>query len=161
MDIAEILTLIVLGITLLISIIPFVPGPVLMWLICIIYGVVSSFREFTLLSAAGVTLLMLVAASSEFWLPLLGMKTRGLSCSSVIGTLGGGLLGTIFIPIPILGTLIGAIGGAIGLEILRVGDLKVALRAGGFALESFIYGMILEVIINLSIIGVFIFSVTR
>lgn len=161
MDIAEILTLIALIISLLIAILPIVPGPPLMWLICLAFGVLSGFREFTILSMVVVSVLMLISVTNDLWLPLLGMKTRGLSCSSAIGTIGGGILGTFLIPIPVLGTLIGAIGGAIILEVLRVGDLKVALRAGGFALESFIYGSILEMIINLAIIGVFIFSVTR
>lgn len=102
MDIAEILTLIALITSLLIAIHPLCRVSPLMWLICLAFGVLSGFREFTILSMVVVSVLMLISVTNDFWLPLLGMKTRGLSCSSAIGTIGGGILGTFLIPIPVL-----------------------------------------------------------
>jgi uncharacterized protein YqgC (DUF456 family) len=57
----------------------------------------------------------------------------------------GGLVGTFAIPIPILGTLIGAMGGAILLELLNLGDFQRALKAGSIAFKSFVLGMATEI----------------
>ncbi len=152
-------TIAVMVLTLFLSFIPFVPGPALMWAIATIYAVLTGFQQVTLPGVILITLLMLVSATSDFWLPLLGMKTRGVSCSSVLGTIGGGILGTIFIPIPLMGTLLGAVSGAIVMEVMRVGDVRRALRAGTFAAETFVGSLITEFVVNLSIIAVFVISV--
>jgi len=83
------------------------------------------------------------------------MKGRGASCSSVLGTIIGGLLGTLLIPLPILGTLIGGVVGAVGLEWLNNRDTSASIRAGTFAAESFALSIILEVILNLIILVIF------
>lgn len=163
MDFAQstltIITLVAMIITLFLSLIPFVPGPLLVWGIAIVYGVLTGFNEFTLISAILATGLMALAMTKDFWLPVLGLRSGDVSCSSVFGTIVGGLIGTFFIPIPIVGTLLGAIGGAIVLEVLRVGDLKLALRAGGFAFRTFMISMVMEFLFSLAIIGVFLASV--
>lgn len=130
------------------SFIPFMPATVLMWLVTVTYAWATGFRNVSWLAVIIVTIIALLAVTSDLWLPLIGMKGRGGSCSSAFGTFIGGLLGTFLIPIPIIGTLIGAIGGAIGMELLRVGDLRESLRAGSFAAKQFALSLILAIILN-------------
>ena len=126
------------------SLLPFLPGPFLLWLISIVYGVLTGFSQLTVGSAILITALMLIATSKDIWMPLVGMRKYGVSCSSALGMMIGGLVGTFAIPIPIVGTLLGAMGGAILLELLNLGDLQLALKAGGFAFKSFLLGMATE-----------------
>ncbi|MDZ4771002.1 MAG: DUF456 domain-containing protein [Chloroflexota bacterium] len=163
MDIGQglltVITIVAMIVIFFVSLIPFVPGPAMLWGVSLAYGVLTEFRELTIVSMVIISLLMLATALSDFWTPLLGMKSRGGSCSSVFGTIIGGLLGTFLIPIPLLGTLLGAIGGAMLMEVLRVGDLRTALRAGSFAAESVVIGLVLELVVNVAIIAVFVVSV--
>ncbi len=167
MGIAESSLTVIAGVLMVIalfaSLLPFLPGPFMLWLISIVYGILTGFQHLTVLSALVITALMLIATTKDIWMPIVGMKTRGVSCSTAIGMFIGGLIGTFAIPIPILGTLIGAIIGAILLELLNLGDLQKALRAGGYAFKSFILGMATEFGFNILIVAVFFASlfVTR
>ena len=146
---------ILMVVTLFLGLLPFLPGPLILWGISVVYGILTNFQHLTILSVIIITLLMIIGSTTEFWTPLIGMKGRGSSCSSVLGTILGGLVGTFAIPIPIAGTLIGMILGAILLEAMRLGDLKKALQAGSLAFESFVWGIITEFGFNLAIVGVF------
>ena len=163
MDIGESTLTIIAGIAmvgvLLLSLLPFLPGPLLLWGISLVYGILTQFQHLTVLSMILITILMLIATSKDIWMPIIGMKTYGVSCSSAFGMSVGGLVGTFTIPIPILGTLIGAIIGAVLMELLNVGDTSRALRAGGIAFKAFILGMITEFGFNVLIVGAFFASV--
>lgn len=163
MGIAEsgltILASVLMVVALLVSVLPFVPGPLILWGISIGYGVLTSFQHLTVLSAVIITLLMLAGTTKDIWLPLLGMKTQGASCSSAFGVIVGGLVGTFAIPMPIVGTLIGAVVGAILMELLRLGDVQKAIQAGGFAFRTFVLGMLTEFGFNLLIVAAFFASV--
>jgi uncharacterized protein YqgC (DUF456 family) len=137
------------------SLLPFLPGPFMLWLISVGYGALTGFQQLTVASAILITGLMLIATSKDIWMPLVGMRKYGVSCSSALGMMIGGLVGTFTIPIPIIGTLLGAIAGAVLLELLNLGDLQLALKAGGFAFKSFLLGMATEMGFCLLIVAVF------
>lgn len=163
MDIAESTLTIIAGVlmvgVLIASILPFIPGPFVLWLIALGYGILTNFEHLTPLALVVITVMMLVATSKDIWMPIVGMKTYGVSCSSAFGMMTGGLVGTFVIPVPLLGTLIGAIVGAVIMELLNVGDTSKALRAGGVAFKAFILGMITEFGFNLLIVAMFFTSV--
>jgi uncharacterized protein YqgC (DUF456 family) len=144
---------------LLLSVLPFLPGPLILWGISLGYGILTGFERLTPLSMIVITVLMLVATTKDIWMPIIGMKSYGVSCSSALGMMVGGLVGTFAIPIPLIGTLLGAIGGAVLLELLNAGEMQRALRAGGTAFKAFILGMITELGFNVLIVGVFFASV--
>ncbi len=163
MDIGESTLTLIAGIlmvgALLLSVLPFLPGPFILWVISLGYGILTQFQHLTPLAMIVITVLMLVATSKDIWMPIVGMKTYGVSCSSAFGMMAGGLVGTFTIPIPILGTLLGAIGGAVLMELLNAGDASRAMRAGGVAFKAFVLGMITELGFNLLIVAVFFASV--
>lgn len=152
------IAIVLMMIGLIVSIVPFVPGPLLLWLVALGFGLLEGFDRLPPALMIVITVLMLLGVTTEFWTPLLGMRSQGASCWSTIGTIIGAIAGTFLIPMPLCGTLIGAVGGALIFELLRVGDLQHALRASQTAIEMMILSMVVEFIISLVILGVFVVS---
>lgn len=163
MDIAEsaLITLatVLMVVATVLAIIPILPGTLMVWGIGIVTGILEGFQRVTPFSVILMTLIMAVAVTSDFWLPYLGVKTRGLSCLAAVGSLIGGLIGTFVIPVPVVGTLIGTIGGALVVELVLVGEFARAMRAGRTALKLFLIGYAIELTSCLLILAVFVFTV--
>jgi len=143
---------------LFVSFIPFVPGPILMWLVTLVYGFLTQFDRLSLPVFAVISVIMLLAITSDLWLPVLGMRTEGTSCWGIVGTILGGIFGTFFIPIPICGTVIGSILGGMTFEYMHIRDARYALKAGRLAVKAMIYGYIVEFIANVSMMAVFLLT---
>lgn len=116
-------------------IVPLLPGTLLIWLGVLIYVLDTGFTTVTLPTFILLTVIALVTGTADLWLPLLGARTGGASWRALLfGTLGA-ILGTFFIPIPLLGTLAGyALGILLG-EYQKRGDWEAAVKAslGGLA----------------------------
>lgn len=163
MDIAQsaliTISVIVMVIGVILAFIPILPGTLIVWAIGIVTAFLNQFDRVTPAAAIIMTVLMVVSLTSDFWLPMLGVKTSGLSCLAAVGSLIGGLVGTFIIPIPIVGTLIGTVLGALVIEYVALREKARALRAGQTALRLFIVGYILELVTTFAIFGVFIVSI--
>ncbi|MAS36026.1 MAG: hypothetical protein CL610_18605 [Anaerolineaceae bacterium] len=140
--------------TLFVSIIPFIPGPVLMWALAVIYAVVTS--TLPPASLVIITLLMLAGATSDYWLPFAGVRTQGLTCLGAVGSIIGGLVGTFLIPLPILGTLIGSIAGAVLVEFVRFRQTRQAITAGQIAFKLYLWSTVIQFILSLAILLTFV-----
>lgn len=143
---------------LVLAFIPIMPGPVLVWAVGIIFGVLNQFQLFTPIAAIVSSVLMVVGATCDWWLPLFGIKTGGMSCLAAIGSIAGGFLGTFLIPIPILGTLIGCVLGALLFELARFRKIHKALQAGQSAAKMFVLSYIVELVASIAIAVVFFVS---
>jgi uncharacterized protein YqgC (DUF456 family) len=152
------ITLSLMAVVLFISLIPFVPGPALLWGISLAFGILDNFNRLPVLAFLLMTFLMVVGSTTDFWMPLLGMKARGTTLGSTLATIVGALAGTFFIPIPVLGTLAGAMTGALAVEFLYVGNARRSMRAAGMALESYVMSIFVEFCISIAIGGIFIGS---
>lgn len=163
MDIAQsaliTVSVIAMVIGVILAFVPILPGTLMVWAIAIVTAFANQFDRVTPAAAIIMTALMLASVSSDFWLPMLGVKTSGLSCLAAVGSLIGGLLGTFLIPIPIVGTLIGTVLGALAIEYVALREKARALRAGQTALKLFIVGYILELVTTFAIFGVFLVSI--
>lgn len=135
--------------TVLLSIIPYIPGPTLTWAIGIVYAVVV--QPLPVPALVVMTLLMAAGATSDFWLPLFGVRVRGLSCLGAVGSLIGGVVGTFLIPVPIFGTLIGSVAGAMLVEFGRLRELRQAMQAGSIVVKLYIIGAIVQFCFSLAI----------
>jgi hypothetical protein len=153
------ISVIAMVIGVLLAFIPVLPGALIVWAIGIVSAWANHFERITPAAAIVMTILMLTSMSSDFWLPLLGVKTSGLSCLAAIGSIIGGLIGTFIIPIPIIGTLIGTVLGALIIEYVALREKGRALRAGRVALKLFIIGYILELVMTFTIFAVFIVTI--
>jgi uncharacterized protein len=162
------LALILMVGVMLVSLLPFVPGPALMWVVAAAFGVgeglidggtiTDGFQRLHLAIFAIMTVIMVVGSTTDFWMPVVGMRVQGGSCWGSLGSLIGGLVGTFAIPIPIIGTLIGAILGALLFEFIYIGDARKAFSAGGLAMKAFFLGLLFEITASGLILALFILS---
>ena len=140
---------------LVIAFIPAMPGPVIVWGIGAVVGALDNFQHMTVMAFIIATLLLVIGSTSDFWLPLFGIRTKGGSCQSTIGAFVGGMVGTFFIPIPILGTLIGCVCGALLVEFARLREFRQALAAGRHALKMYVLSYVVQVSASIAIFAVY------
>ena len=124
------------------TVIPILPGLFLIWLTVLGYAIIEGFKAIDWITFTVLTLIALIAGTSDIWLSALGAKTGGASRRAMflgfIGSIAGFFLG-ILIPIPIFGSLIGSVlGYAVGLlvgQYNKYKDWNLAIRAslGGVA----------------------------
>lgn len=147
----------IMSLAALISFIPFIPGPALVWAIGILYAALTGFEQVGLGAAVIMTLLMLIGSTADWWTRLFGLKGEGkLSCGTFVVSTVGAILGTIFIPIPLVGTLIGG-AGAVGLLVwYQQDDEKQAWQAARGILSAWIASFFVEFVVCISMIVVFV-----
>ena len=135
-----VLTIILLVIGLIGSVVPIIPGTLLVGLTVLAYAWIDGFNSIGWPITAFLVLLSLIAGTADVWMPLLGAKTGG----APLKTLGYGLIGCVlgfvagsFVPLlgNLIGSLIGYLGGLWLGEYRRLGDSRQALNAvlGGMA----------------------------
>lgn len=109
---------------------PIIPGLIIIWLAALFYAaVVVGFDVFSPWLFILITLIALVAGTANIWLAALGAKTTGASWRTLVIGFVGAIAGTFFIPIPLLGTILGYAGGLILAEYIRLGQWRPALNA--------------------------------
>lgn len=149
MELAPALLLIVATVLMLItvalSLIPIMPGPLLTWVVALAYGLLSGWERFTPAAAWFSTAIMLIAMTNDFWLPLFGVKGGGMSGQAALGSFVGGVIGTFAIPIPLIGSLIGAVAGAALVEFWRQRTTASAVQAGKVSLQLFVVGNLIKI----------------
>ncbi|MBI1279445.1 MAG: DUF456 family protein [Anaerolineaceae bacterium] len=146
-------------VTLALAFIPILPGPLMPWAVGIVYGLVTGWTRITPAAAVVMTLLMIVGITADYWRPLLGAKTTGMGCRTSLGSFAGGIIGTFLIPIPLVGTVIGLVAGALVMEFIQFRDLAKAMSAGRSALKQFALGYALTIGLSIAIFAVYVVSV--
>lgn len=154
-----ILATISMVLAIMIAIIPSIPGPAMVWAIAMVFAGLNDFQRTPLPAVIIMSGFMLIGSTTEIWLRYLGMKTRGGSCWATLGSIVGGLAGTFLIPIPILGTLIGAILGALVVEFLRYQEANKAFQAGRSVLETYLISIVVEFCMSCCILSTFLISI--
>jgi uncharacterized protein len=150
------LALMIVGV--FIALIPVMPGSLVVWAIALAAGIIDGFTRITPATMIVMTIIMVVSQLSDFWLPLLGVQTGGLSCAASLGSFVGGIVGTFLIPIPLVGTLIGCVAGALIVEYLQRRQIAPAMRAGEQAAKLFAVGYAIRFISSVAILIVYIVS---
>lgn len=148
----------VMIIVLLVSFVPIMPGPLLMWAIAMVFGVLDHFTRFTTVAAVVATALMATGAARDLWLPLLGVRTGGLSCLTSTAAFIGGFIGTFTIPIPIVGTMAGGIIGALIVEYIHRRQVHLAVQAGRTVFKLQLIGYAIELSTTFAIFVVYVVS---
>ena len=112
------------------TILPVIPGLIVIWLGALYYAaVVVGFELFSPWVFVLITIISLVAGTANIWLAALGAKTTGASWRTLIIGFIGAILGTFFLPIPLVGTIVGYAAGLVLSEYVRLGDLRPALKS--------------------------------
>ena len=153
-----VIAIILMVIGLLVSLIPIVPGSVLLWAIAVVTAFADHFQRVPVVSVIAITGLMILGSTTEYWMPLLGIRARGGSCWTSLGAMIGSILGSVFIPIPILGTLIGYVLGALLADLARFREVRRAFQTGQSALKTYILSYVVQILMSVAIFAVSIAS---
>jgi uncharacterized protein YqgC (DUF456 family) len=151
-------TILMIG-ALILSFVPILPGPVLVWAVSTLFAVLDGFARMSATAVLVSTAIMIAGATSDFWLPAFGVRTGGLTCLSAVGAFVGGIVATPLIPVPIFGTLIGMVLGAALVELVRLKQIGRAVAAGRVALKLYVASYLVELAASIAIFVVFIVSV--
>jgi hypothetical protein len=151
-------TLVLMIIGVFLSLVPILPGSLVVWGIALAAALLDNFQRISPAAFVVMTIIMVISQLSDFWLPLFGVRSGGLSCAASIGSIVGGMVGTFIIPVPLLGTLIGAIVGALAVDYLQRQNVDTAVTAGKEAARLFAIGYAVRFISSLMIFIVFIIS---
>jgi uncharacterized protein YqgC (DUF456 family) len=112
------------------TILPVIPGLIIVWLASLYYAaVVVGFDAFSPWVFALLTIIALVAGTSNIWLAALGAKTTGASWRTLGVGFIGSIAGTFLLPIPLVGTIVGYAAGLVLSEYVRQGELRPAVKA--------------------------------
>ncbi len=112
------------------TLLPIIPGLIIIWLAALYYAAfVLGFGDFSPWVFALLTLVALVAGTSNLWLAALGAKTTGATWRTLLVGFIGAIAGTFLLPIPLVGTIVGYAAGLILSEYVRLGQWRPALRA--------------------------------
>ena len=129
----------------IIAAIPSIPALLYMFLVVVGFSFIDHFAHFT-----GIDILIFgciagLALLVDFFSGILGAKWGGAHWTSLFSGFAGLLLGTFFIPIPILGSMLGMFLGVLISELFRTKNLT---NAGKAATGSFI-GSVAGIAVNI------------
>lgn len=134
---------------------PVMPGIFMIWLGVFVYVWRYGFEVITIWHFLFITLIVLVAGTSDLWLPIFGAKKAGAAKRTIITGMVGAIAGSILIPIPIVGTIIGyAIGILLG-EYHKRRDWDQAWRASKGGLAGWGIATVIQLVGGLLIIAIF------
>jgi len=155
------LTLLLILVGLIGTVIPVIPGALVIWFGMLAWAIGERFQRIDLFTLIVLGVLALIATFSEYWLRPLVQTRAGFGWKQILAAIVGGIAGGILLSeVPVLGTLFGAaIGSVIGTSALTYWERKnfgEAVRAGkaylvGCALSSFV-----EVLIALLMLAIFV-----
>lgn len=117
------------------ALIPGLPGLLYMLTVALIFGVFDHFEHLTLANLGILALIMALAMIADLSSGLIGARWGGASTKSLLYGFLGLLIGTVAIPVPVVGSLAGLFIGILAAEWYRTADFKKAEKAaiGGFA----------------------------
>lgn len=110
------------------TLIPIIPGVLLMWMIVFIYALVDGFTAVSTTSVIVISFIALITGTSDIWLSLFGARKGGASVKSMLIGTAGAIVGSFLFPI--VGTIAGYIAGLLLGEYWKHGDWEIAKKAG-------------------------------
>jgi len=153
MDQLLIETAIIMFIGLVGCVVPFLPGPPLVWLGALYYAWRTNWTELGWPMLAFLLVLALIGSTAELWMSYFGARKGGASGWASVASMVGGVIGLLIFSLP--GAIIGAIGAIVLVEYRRHGDWDKVMRASGGYVVGYLLSMVVEVIVCLVMIGLF------
>ena len=139
------------------TLIPIIPGVLLMWVTVFLYALVDGFTTVSMPAFLLISLIALVTGTSDLWLTLFGAKKGGASVKSMlIGTMGAIAGSFIF---PLVGTIAGYVAGLLLGEYWQHGDWEIAKKAGLGGLAGWGVATIIQFIGGIFIFVIFLWQV--
>jgi len=133
------------------TVVPLLPGLLLIWAAAIVYGLLTGFGTIGIGVTAALTALVLVGAVKSVLVPRRMAEGRGVSGWSQFVAFGGALLGFVFIPV--VGAVVGALGGLFVAELVNHRNVPVAGRATLAVAKGFGLSAIIDVGLGMAMIA--------
>jgi uncharacterized protein YqgC (DUF456 family) len=155
------LTLFVMMVGLIFTVVPPIPGTVIIWGASIFYGLVVGWESLGWWTFGLLTALMIVGIVADVVGGQFGARIGGASCLAIfLGTVAGFVLGILgsLIGTPLLGCLAGlggTLGGILLIERVRYKDWSTALNATKGFLAGNVIGIMARVTAGVLMFGVF------
>jgi uncharacterized protein YqgC (DUF456 family) len=142
------------------SVIPVLPGPMLIWLGAFVWAWADNFTRIGWGTLIVLGVLALIAWGSDLFLTTVMSRRAGASWKAILGAIVGGLVGaSLLSALPLLGTILGAILGAVAgmwlVEYWDKGNSRAATTAVQAYIASMIFAAVLEMVIALVMVGIF------
>jgi len=153
------LTLLVMLVGVIGTVVPVIPGTILIFAAALIYALLEGFEAIGWPTLVALGLLTAVATTADIWASSIGAKIGGASGWSVVAGLVGGLIGLFFFSLP--GAIVGAILGVLLTEAFRLRDWGKALKAGSGWAIGWVLATILQLIIGLAMVAIFVWQVMQ
>ena len=153
------LTLVAMLVGLIGIVLPVIPGTVVIFLAALLYAWVEGFQTVGWPTLVVLGLMTVVATTADIWASSIGAKVGGASGWSVVVGLIGGLVGFIVFSLP--GAIIGAVVGVLLTEILRLGDWRQALKAGGGWALGWALATVVQLGLGLVMVAIFVWQVLQ
>lgn len=150
---ALVVTFLIMFVGLLGTVLPVLPGTILILLGALLYAVLEGFQSVGWPTLLVLTVLAVVATTADIWVGGLGARAGGASGWSILTGLLGGLVGLIFFSLPgaIAGTILGVLIG----EMVRVRDWRLALKAGGGWAAGWLLSVVVQLSLGLAMVAIF------
>ncbi len=132
---------------------PYLPGPPLVWLGMLYYSWRTDFSTVGPAMLALLGALAIFGATADWWMTFLGAKKGGASVWASLASLLGGLVGLVVFHLP--GMIIGSLAAIAAVEYYRHGDWNKVLRAGSGYLVGYLLAMVVQVVVSLAMIILF------
>lgn len=155
------ITLFAMVIGLILTVIPPIPGPLVIWGAALAYGLILGWEQLGTVTFLILSFLMLAGVILDVVAGHVGASIGGASCLAIfVGAVIGIMLGIVatFIGTPILGCLAGLIGmiaGVFMIEYSRNQDWETTVRAIQGYLVGSAAGIAIRVLSAVAMIGVF------
>ena len=140
------------------SVVPALPGTVLIFAGALLYGAVTGFDPIGPGRLAILALLMVLAYGLDYVAGALGVKRFGGSRWAIAGAVVGALVG-LFFGLP--GLLLGPLLGALAAEYAYTRRLSNSARAALGTVVGLLVGAVAKVGLGLAMIGLFLFWIWR
>lgn len=154
-----VLALLVMFVGLIGTVVPVIPGTVLIFLAALVYALLEGFQAIGWPTLLVLALLTVVATTADLWVSSIGAKLGGASGWSVLVGFLGGLVGFVLFTLP--GAIIGAVLGVLLVELIRLGDLRRALKAGSGWAIGWALATVLQLGIALIMVAIFVWQITQ
>lgn len=142
-----------------VSFVPFIPGPALVWAIGIIYTIATEFQQVGIGAVVAMTILMIIGSTADWWTRMFGLNSEGsLSCGTLVVSTVGAIAGTFFIPVPVLGTVLGAAAGVMALVFYQEESWDKAFVAARGIMSAWIASFFVEFLVCIVIVVIFLRS---
>jgi uncharacterized protein YqgC (DUF456 family) len=155
--------LIVTGLLMLIglvfTVLPGIPGPLLIFGGALLFALVEGFQivGWPILVVLGI--MAALATGAEAWAGVVGARAGGASGWGILGGLVGGLVGLVFFSLP--GGIVGAVLGVLVVELIRSDDGIRALKAGGGWLLGWLLSVVIQLSLGVAMVALFWWQVWR